>query len=200
MSSRHHRPALVRLRRIPLFRSLTRKQLVEVDRRSTELTVDAGRVLQHEGVPASAFFAIETGGATVTVGGRPVRQLSAGDVFGAVGLLERQPNVTTVTATARTDLVVFAGREFRALLDIVPDVSPYRPSLASGRQPVAPDVRRHHAGADPFRDGERLPDEPADGRRSASVTPPGFRQEDQLTSEEHGRVPTTAGLDRAVRV
>jgi CRP-like cAMP-binding protein len=120
MSFRNHRPALDRLRRIPLFQPLTRRQLIEVDRLSTELTAGAGRVLQHEGVRASAFFAIETGGVTVTIGGRPVGQLRAGDVFGAAGLLEGHCNVTTVTATVPTEVVVFSRREFRALLDIVP--------------------------------------------------------------------------------
>jgi hypothetical protein len=128
MSYRYHCPAIERLSRIPLLGSCSRKQLVEILRLGTELTVDAGRVLQHEGATASAFYAIETGAAAVSVGGRPVGHLRDGDVFGAPGLLEGHSSETTVTAAVRTDVVVFTRKEFRALLDIVPGTRLIQPA------------------------------------------------------------------------
>lgn len=117
MLFRNH-PALERLSRIPLFGSCTRKQLVRIDRLATELTVGSGRVLQHERANASAFYVIETGHAAISVGGRPVGDLQAGDFFGEAGLLERSLSAATVTAASRTDVIVFTREEFFALLEV----------------------------------------------------------------------------------
>jgi CRP/FNR family transcriptional regulator, cyclic AMP receptor protein len=116
----NHQPALDRLARIPLFAACTRRQLARVDRLSTELGIEPGYVMQREDDDASAFFVIVTGDASVSVDRRCTGHLRAGHFVGEVGLLDRGPNVTTVTAATPMDVVVFSRVEFRALLEVAP--------------------------------------------------------------------------------
>lgn len=91
------------LRRVPLFADLTDRELAQVARLLKERRFAAGETLVREGTGGAAFFLIESGEATVSVGGRPRSPLGPGDHFGELALIDEGVRSATITAT--TDLV-----------------------------------------------------------------------------------------------
>ena len=76
----------------------------------------AGETITKEGAGGAAFFVIESGEATVTLEGRELALLAAGDYFGEVALIDDGARTATITAT--TDLVCqgLTYWEFRPLV------------------------------------------------------------------------------------
>ena len=112
-----------RLRQIPFFAGLGKRELAQVGQWTTELDVAEGRVLGREGSVAYEFFVIEDGAAEVTVDGRHLAHLGPGDFFGEIGLLERDRRTATVTATTPLRVIVMLGSEFRAMEREMPEVA-----------------------------------------------------------------------------
>jgi CRP/FNR family cyclic AMP-dependent transcriptional regulator len=81
-----------------------------------ERHVRAGETITKEGAGGAAFYVIESGDATVTLGGRELARLTAGDYFGEVALIDDGARTATITAT--TDLVCHGLTywEFRPLV------------------------------------------------------------------------------------
>jgi len=66
--------------------------------------VPEGAVIVKEGDYANTFMAIEEGTARVTRDGEHVGDLGAGDIFGEVGVIEKERRSATVEATSRVKL------------------------------------------------------------------------------------------------
>jgi MFS family permease len=75
-----------------------------------------GEVVVRQGDPGDTYFLIETGLLTVTVDGRLVTELSAGDGFGEVALLRGGVRTATITASVPATLQVLQGSDFLAAL------------------------------------------------------------------------------------
>jgi CRP-like cAMP-binding protein len=112
-----------RLREIPLFASLGKRELEQVGAWTDEVELPAGRVLGREGSVAYEFFVIEDGAVEVTVGGKHLTELGPGDFFGEIGLLERERRTATVTTTTRVRAIVMFGRDFRRMEREMPRVA-----------------------------------------------------------------------------
>jgi CRP/FNR family cyclic AMP-dependent transcriptional regulator len=112
-----------RLGSLPLFKSLSRKELGEVAHLADEVSVPAGQRLASEGQFAYEFFVIEEGTAKVTRAGEHVADLGVGDFFGEIGLLESERRVASVEATSPMRLVVMSGRDFRSVERHIPDIA-----------------------------------------------------------------------------
>ena len=110
------------LKRIPLFEGLSRKELVELARRTEDVEVPEGKVLCKEGELGREFFVIIEGEAEVTRRGKHLATDTAGDFFGEISLLENSPRVATVTATTPLRFFVLTSQDFRHLLDENPKV------------------------------------------------------------------------------
>ena len=107
------------LRAIPLFYRCSNKELSLVDSLVAEGRAAAGEVMIREGSPGRESFIVLTGEAAVTIGGRRVATLGAGDFFGEMALLgERRQRVATVTAITPMTLLVIDPRQFSTLLRI----------------------------------------------------------------------------------
>jgi Pyruvate phosphate dikinase, AMP/ATP-binding domain/Cyclic nucleotide-binding domain len=91
------------LMRVPLFADLPEADRDAVARLFTQRTFAAGETVTKEGADAAAFYIIESGTATVTVGGAFRRTLSPQDHFGEIALIDGQPRSATVTVD--TELV-----------------------------------------------------------------------------------------------
>jgi CRP/FNR family cyclic AMP-dependent transcriptional regulator len=105
------------LRRIPLFEHSERRQLKRIAQAMTERTFVAGETVATEGEPGVGFYIVTDGSATVSVRGRHVGTLRAGDHFGELGLIAELPRTATVRAD--TDLRCFAltSWDFRRLAE-----------------------------------------------------------------------------------
>jgi CRP/FNR family cyclic AMP-dependent transcriptional regulator len=104
-----------RLRSVPLFEGLSKKELDRLSRSMDEVDLPEGRELAREGTFAYEFFIIEEGTARVTRGGEQVGELEPGDFFGEIGLLESERRTATVTTTSPMQAIVMTGYEFRAM-------------------------------------------------------------------------------------
>jgi CRP-like cAMP-binding protein len=111
-----------RLKAVPFFSHLGKKELAVLERQTDEIDVPAGKALTREGEIGHEFFVIESGTADVERGGERINQLGPGDFFGELALLEEDRRTATVTATSPMELVVMTRSDFRALDRSMPDV------------------------------------------------------------------------------
>lgn len=93
-----------RLKAVPLFASLSRKQLNKLIDVGWIGTFKEGKVLCAEGRGGDDFFVILEGEAQATRAGRKIRTLTQGDYFGEIALLRKVPR--TATVRARTEMGV----------------------------------------------------------------------------------------------
>ena len=113
---------LDRLKDVPFFGTLSKKELTAVARQTDEIDVPAGKVLIRQGEIGHEFFVIEEGTAEVTRDGQKVTELKAGDFFGEMALLDDDRRTATVTALSPMTLIVMTRAEFRALDKTLPQV------------------------------------------------------------------------------
>ena len=102
-----------RLKSIPLFEEMGDEELGQIAPFAQEVTVDEGKVLVREGDYSYEFMVIEEGTAEVTRGGEHVADLSEGDFFGEMGLLEKTLRNATVTAKTPMQLITLTGWDLR---------------------------------------------------------------------------------------
>jgi CRP/FNR family cyclic AMP-dependent transcriptional regulator len=88
------------LRRVPLFADLGRRDLQKIARLFKPRRFSAGETVIKEGTGGAAFFVIESGEATVFVGGRKRSTLKAGDYFGEIALIDDGPRTATIAAAS----------------------------------------------------------------------------------------------------
>ena len=93
------------LQRVPLFADLERRELEQVARLFKERRFPQGETVMKEGLGGAALFVIESGEATVSVGGTERTTLKAGDYFGEIALIDE--GARTATVTAATELACY---------------------------------------------------------------------------------------------
>jgi CRP/FNR family cyclic AMP-dependent transcriptional regulator len=107
----------------PLFRNLSRNDLVALAKVTEDLEVEEGKVLAREGDIGHEFFVIVDGEVDVAQEGESVRKLGSGDFFGEIALIWESPRRTaTVTAAKPVRLFVLTRPAFRGLIDHHPDI------------------------------------------------------------------------------
>ena len=105
-----------------LFRACSPKELGQIAALTTRVDFPAGATVCEEGSPGSEFFLIMSGGATVSMSGKPLAELGPGAFFGEMALLDGGPRIATVVAREDLSLLVLNRREFRSVLHIGPSV------------------------------------------------------------------------------
>jgi CRP/FNR family transcriptional regulator, cyclic AMP receptor protein len=114
---------LEHLANVPLFSSMSKRDLQKVARASDEIRVDEGRELVKQGDRGRECFVILDGTATVKRNGRKVATLGAGDQFGELALLDGGPRTASVVADTPLKVLVIGQREFSGVLDEVPGLA-----------------------------------------------------------------------------
>ncbi len=114
------RDFITHLSEVPLFATLSRRELNLVAKRAEDVRVPEGKVLCSEGEMGNQYFVILSGTAKVTRRGRRVATLGTGQGFGELSLLDKHPRNATVTAETPMEVVVLGQREFAGLVDDVP--------------------------------------------------------------------------------
>ncbi len=111
-----------RLAAIPLFGSLSAKQLAAVDQLVTTTDVPAGRELIREGEPGREFILVVEGEAEVRRDGEVLATRGPGSFFGETALLLDQPRNASVVAVTPMTIEVIDRRDFKRLLEEHPDL------------------------------------------------------------------------------
>jgi CRP-like cAMP-binding protein len=106
----------------PLFEGLSRDELKELAKVTEDLEVEEGKVLCREGETAQEFFVIVDGEVEVTRDGSRLANLSDGDFFGEIALLEDIRRTATVRATKPLRFFVLTRQSFWNLIDRQPEV------------------------------------------------------------------------------
>lgn len=112
-----------KLKSVPLFATLSKKDLKQLARFTDEIDVPEGKALARQGEFAYEFFVIQDGNAEVTQDGTKVRDLGPGDFFGEIGLLESERRTASVVAQSPMSLIVMAGWDFRSLEREMPELA-----------------------------------------------------------------------------
>ena len=133
---------LAALRGVPIFKRLAKATLFEMARRTGEVAHLAGATLVREGDPGDALCIIAEGSVEVRTHGRVVAEMTAGDFFGEMSLIDGKPRSATVVAVDDVVLFILSSSDFESLLNL-PDVA--RAALESlvKRLREADDSHRH---------------------------------------------------------
>jgi CRP-like cAMP-binding protein len=123
------------LKNLPLFSSLSERDLRELARFTDEVDVEAGRQLIDQGRFAYEFFVIEEGTAEVTRDGEHVADLGPGDFFGELALLATDRRTATVTAKTDMRLIVMHRQAFLQVEQSLPSVAAQLRDAVSARMP-----------------------------------------------------------------
>lgn len=130
-----------RLRELPLFSQLSKRDCKRVSTLVEEVDVEAGRALVREGDLAHELFVIEEGTAEISREGELIGELAAGDFFGEIALLaEDRRRTSTVTAASAMRVAVMLGHDVRVLEREMPDIA--RQIRAAMAARVAQDQQR----------------------------------------------------------
>lgn len=111
-----------RLKSVPLFAGLSRRELRDVSRFADEIDFDEGKRLVREGEFAYEFFAILDGTAEVRHGDELLAEIGPGDFFGEVGLIRDARRNADVVTTSPMTAVVMTGNALRHLGRELPSV------------------------------------------------------------------------------
>ena len=110
-------PSIEILQRVPLFADLERRDLTQIASSFKAREYAAGDTLATEGEGGVGFFLIESGEATVSVRGREIARLKAGDSFGEVALIDDGARTATVTAATAMVCYGMSFWEFRPIVE-----------------------------------------------------------------------------------
>ncbi len=112
------------LRGVGLFSGLSDRQLKKLAGRFRERSFQPGTSVVTEGeMSGVGFFVITAGDAAVSVGGKEVATLSAGDHFGEVALVSEAERTATVTARTELRCLEIPFWDFRDFAHANPDVT-----------------------------------------------------------------------------
>ncbi len=116
-------PPVEILRQVPLFEGLDDATLTQLSGDFSERQFAEGAEITTEGVGGLNFFVVETGDATVTVGGSQVGTLGPGDSFGEIALVDKAARAATITATTAVRAWALPVWSFRSFVETRPDVA-----------------------------------------------------------------------------
>jgi CRP-like cAMP-binding protein len=105
------------IKQVPLFSDLDNRELKEIADSMKERTFNKGETVTEEGKGGAGFFVIEDGSAMVSVGGKDVRSLGAGDYFGEIALIADIDRTSTITADSDLHCYGMTFWDFRPLVE-----------------------------------------------------------------------------------
>ncbi|MGE5227076.1 MAG: cyclic nucleotide-binding domain-containing protein [Planctomycetaceae bacterium] len=112
-----------RLAQVPIFAGCKNRELQTIAKAVRPIEHERGTVIAGEGEPGAGLFVIDEGECDVTIGGRTVNHLKAGDFFGEMALLDGGPRTATVIATTDVRLLALTEWVFRGLLVEHPSIA-----------------------------------------------------------------------------
>lgn len=110
------------LEEVALFQGLSPKELADVTALTTRLRLTAGRELTREGTRGDELIIVLDGCVDVMIDGEVVASPAAGECYGEIALLGRQPRTATVVACSDVTVDVISRRDVDELLRRMPVV------------------------------------------------------------------------------
>ncbi len=111
------------VRNASLFAQLSKRDMKQLASALHETKFTAGTVIMERGKPGVGFFLIVDGSATVSVDGKTIEVLKAGDHFGEVALIDEGPRTAEVRADGELTCFTLAAWQFRPFVRDHPDVA-----------------------------------------------------------------------------
>ena len=108
------------LKKVPLFSNLSKRHLNEIGKHADQVSIKAGKVLAQQGRTGREFVFIVEGKAQVKKDGKVIRNLSSGDFFGEISLIDGEPQTATVIAETDMTILLVHSSSFDHLLDTIP--------------------------------------------------------------------------------
>jgi MFS transporter/cyclic nucleotide-binding protein len=121
------------LRNMEIFAALPGASLETLAREASYETAHSGTAIISEGEVGDSYYAITSGSALVTIGGREVRRMDRGQGFGEIALLHSVTRTATVTATCETVLLSVGREAFLTAMRAHPGVSAAAETVARER-------------------------------------------------------------------
>jgi len=108
------------LKQVPMFSNLSHRHLGEIGKHADQVKVEAKTVLAQQEKKGWEFIFIVDGKARVEKDGKIIRQLSEGDFFGEISLIDGEPRTATVISDTDMTLLVVNKTSFDHLLNKIP--------------------------------------------------------------------------------
>jgi len=106
-----------RLREVPLFAGLDRRELQSLASSFKERQYSDGQTIASEGSGGVGFFVIDEGNAVVSVRGEERSRLGPGNYFGEIALIDEGARTATVTAQGDLRCFGMTSWEFRPIVE-----------------------------------------------------------------------------------
>ena len=103
------------LRAVPVFATMSEPDLRKIATFASEDSAPTGATLMREGDYSNDMIAIESGTADVLREGQTIRTLGPGDVFGEIGVLNRELRSASVVATSPMRLIRLTSWDVKRL-------------------------------------------------------------------------------------
>ena len=112
------------LQRIPIFRDLKNRELRAVERILHQRNYQPGEVVFQQGNPGVGMYIIHSGQVEVVFEptGQILAELSDGEFFGELGLIDESPRSATVVVKSECKLFGFFQSDLRDLIDRNPQL------------------------------------------------------------------------------
>ena len=110
------------LKRIPIFADVPDEELRVVTTFASSEEFPDDKVILREGDFSNHLYAIEEGTVKVTRDGEEIGQLGPGDIFGEVGLIEKERRQASIEATSRVRVIKIEHWELQRMKKKLPDV------------------------------------------------------------------------------
>ena len=107
------------LRRVVLFSGLSKKALERIAMAGSEVDVKAGKVVMEQGHSGREAFVVLKGTFVVRRNGRKLAELTPGDIFGELALLDDGPRSATVECSSDGSVLVIGRGQFKAVSILV---------------------------------------------------------------------------------
>jgi CRP-like cAMP-binding protein len=128
---------LEKLRQVPLFSHLGRRETERLSMLADELDVPDGQVLTRQGASGGEFFIVLAGQVAIEKDGQRIATMKPGDFLGEIALIDGKPRTATARAEGNARLLVVGRAPFHELMDEFPEVR------GSVLQALAERVRAH---------------------------------------------------------
>jgi len=108
------------LKKVPLFEDLSQKQLGDIATLAEVTPAAAGTMLAQHGKPGKEFILILFGDVQVMRYGKVLRELTKGDFFGEISLLDGGLRTASLVAKSDVNLLIVKKKGFDELLKNAP--------------------------------------------------------------------------------